>query len=137
MSKEIARRERAIKKHVVDSPIYVEPTLGCFEVWQPYADAWFDAIELRSSHEDYAGCLLQYLRREDYHLVALVMAYSFDDVYRLMNHIDEKHDEDQQVLLVAEEVRSMSIGDVIVPMEGVPMYVAEHGFLPLVPRLPG
>lgn len=131
MSRELAQRENAIKKHVVETLGYRDSKSRLFQVWQPHIDALAAAYEQRIIDCDPAACMTKYLEFPfHYCLTALVAGKSFDDIHRIMNRLDDP-EENQKVVLLSQLVRPATHGDVIVTPDGVPMFVAETGYLAL------
>ena len=133
MKKQIAKPQNVIKQRTVVSPAYIEPVLSLFEVWQLPTDKWIAALEERAKDANHGACLLQYRPYTDYKEVAHVWTYTLDDVFTIMNCFEAKGAE-ERFFLLTPQVRSMSVGDVIVPTTGLPMYVGDYGYIPVLPE---
>jgi len=65
---------------------------------------------------------------EDYDAVAQVYADCLDTAFRLTNSIDDAWTKNEEVTATKENLRSTSVGDVIVADSGKPFIVASCGF---------
>lgn len=132
---ELTARDTAVKKHVVEQLGHRDLNSGLYQVWQPTPWRWLDAMGRRREDPSRKGCLLTYLEfPRDYCLVALAVGKSVARVYASMNHYDEAADS-QNVIQLAHHLRSGSPGDVIVPPEGDPRFVADYGYVSLTQAL--
>jgi len=64
----------------------------------------------------------------DYEVVAEVVADCLDTAFRLTNSIDTPWIDNKEVITIKKNLRSTSVGDVIIATSGKPFIVASCGF---------
>lgn len=123
----LARRLKDIKDQVIQ-PKNPEEPVRLFQVWQPREESLDEAHTL-ANLDRHQGCISAYLSfPNDYDIVTVVFAKSLEEVWCVMNYLDEPG-VIKQVIPLRAFTPSVSAGDVIVDDRGAAHFVTLDGFI--------